>query len=194
MPWLPMYLNSDDKAFLIDWLNQENNIAEIVLNEDKRWIATDNITISLNKRYCFWHNQSGPLPLLRSNKNLFGKKKKDGLIKNPYDGWTEERTGANPLLPYFGAGHPGIFWLNFSEKKESITLSSFEWIGNHYSIIGSKAPEVTMKWWQRLRHFVMKNSIKIPRSGEIDGDHKEIWAFSGAIQDIKDGIMRNSNP
>ena len=194
MPWLPMYLNSKDKTLLIDWLDNEDDIAEIISNGKKCWIATNRIDFTLSKRYCLWHNKSGHLPLLKSGKNIFGKEKSDGIIKNPYDGWEEQRTGANPTFPYFGSGHTGIFWLNLNEKKETLSLDSFEWIGNHYSILGDKAPEVTMKWWQRLRRFVKKNATQIPRTGNIENDDKEIWVFPGALEEIKSGKKRDDNP
>jgi hypothetical protein len=55
------------------------------------------------------------LPLLRE------KGRPDGVIEDPSVGWSEERTGADPTTPYFGAGHVGIFWLNvrtIGRKKE----------------------------------------------------------------------------
>lgn len=79
MPWLPLYIDKPDLIMLIDWLNEENNIAFIVGDGSKRWKAS-NIERYDDIRHCLWHCESGPLPLLR-------KKLPNGKISDPFKGW-----------------------------------------------------------------------------------------------------------
>lgn len=193
MPWFPIYADRDDFEFLIRWLINEDDIAFIVPHGTKSWIAIQELKDFSNERLCLWHAPSGPLPLLREDTTL-----PDGIIENPWNGWIEEITGANPNNPYFGSGHPGVIWLNVryesSEDKNTIGLSSFEWIGNWYRIIGRPAPTVTEQWWQRLRRWTKKSSVRIPREGPTDGPHPEIWAMKSALAKIKSGVKRELNP
>lgn len=190
MPLLPMYLDSEDLKDLSYWLNEEQEISIIVSIGEGEWKATQDISINSDGRYCLYHKQSGPLPFLK--KSWTGK---ELMIPDPFSGWKEMKTGKNPNNPYFGAGHPAIFWLNARlGYDDKIGMSSFEWIGNHYSIIGKPAPEAAKKWWNRLRRRVKKISKRIPRSGPIDGNQKEIYSFPNALRKIESGITRANNP
>jgi len=145
------------------------------------------------ERVCLWHVPGRPLPLLHPPPgNTIDS------ISDPWSGWTELRAGADSTCPYFGAGHPAVIWLNQRPKSkqapDGIGLSSFEWIGNHYSLIGSPAPEATEKFWQRLRRWVKKSAIMIPRVGAVDGPHPEIWAFPSALAAFRSGRGRDANP
>lgn len=150
--------------------------------------------------YQLWHIPSGPLPLLDANKGGVKLKFKkedwedDGKVDNPWLGWTEIRTGANSRIPYFGAGHPGVFHLeiNLPHDKE-IQMSNFGWIGNHYKIIGNGANQSTEKLWNKLRRMVKKVATQIPRSNNSNGK-KEIYAFPTAYQEIKNGRPCSLNP
>jgi hypothetical protein len=113
MPWLPIYIDKIDLKMLIDWINAEKNIAFIEGNGPKKWKAVNSIERYEDKRHCLWHCESGPLPLLR-------KRLPDGKILDPFKGWKERRTGADSSTPYFGAGHPGVYWLN--ARTEGINI------------------------------------------------------------------------
>ena len=185
-----MYLIEEDLKCLSEWLNGEKEIALIKSVGERKWQAMNDFEITEQGRYCLFHTNSGPLPLLSEN---FGEP--DEEIPNPFVGWQEKRAGANPNQPYFGAGHPAIFWLNARLKNNNVIgMSSFEWIGNHYAQIGRPAPDVAKKWWGRLGRWVRKETFKIPREGPIDGDRKEIWAFSSAMLEIESGVNRANNP
>ena len=190
MPWLPMYLDLEDLKDLSYWLNEEQEISIIVSIGEGEWKAINNISISSNGRYCLYHKHSGPLPFLK--KNWTGK---ELMIPDPFSGWKEMKTGENSENPYFGAGHPAIFWLNIRMgTDEEVGMSSFEWIGNHYSIIGNAAPELAEKWWSKLKRWTKKNGCRIPRSGEIVDGKPEIWTFKSALKEIKSGKPRARNP
>ena len=191
MPWLPMYLTKADLNHLFAWLNDESDIAFIISAGPMRWRAVNAMDEAREGRSCLWHRQSGPLPLLREGVA-------DSFVVDPWTGWTEETTGANPTQPYFGPGHPGIYWLDAQTSSrwdsEAIGLSAFEWIGNHYKPTGREAPPVTKQWWERLRRWVKKQAVRIPRVGQWNGPDAEIWAFPGALEEIRSGKRRDENP
>jgi hypothetical protein len=193
MPWLPLYADEEDCRVVHDYLNQNEEIAFIVPDGPHRWRATRTVPVMDAVRICLWHVPSGPLPLLHQHPS-----KTVDSIHDPWSGWTELRTGADSTCPYFGAGHPGIIWLNHQPKAlrvpDGIGLSSFECIGNHYAISGNPAPEVTERFWKRLRHWAKKSAVRIPRDGPVDGPHPEIWAFPSALAAFRIGRGRDSNP
>jgi hypothetical protein len=192
MPWLPIYATELDIQNLFAYLNDEEEVAFLVADGPGKWIAKKRGEYTGDIRYCIWHVPSGPLPLLRQNGQ------EQGLVNDPWQGWQEERTGADSTTPYFGAGHPGIIWLNAragsKRKKNGIGLSSFEWIGNWYRVIGNAAPETTEKFWKRMGRQIKKGASRIPRAGAYDGPHPEIWALPDALTRIQDGAERDDNP
>jgi hypothetical protein len=217
MAWLPMYLLDKDVGFLNDWLNQEEEIAFLVSNGNKKWIAkkehdiladigtqkvADGLTFAIPNyaEYNLWHVPSGPLPLLEANaggvKLKFNKEdwNKDGKVDNPWLGWKEIRTGANQRIPYFGAGHPGVIHLEINlPHEEEIRISSFGWIGNHYKMIGNGADSTTEGFWKKLRKMAIKVATQIPRSNNVNYK-KEIFAFPTAHKEIQNGRICALNP
>jgi hypothetical protein len=133
---------------------------------------------------------AGRLPLVR------GGGIAAGVIDDPWAGWTDERTGADPALPYFGAGDPAILWWNVRTRGRGggLGLSSFEWIGNRYAVLGTPAPATTESWWKRLLRGVARDAVKIPRNGPWDGESAEIWALPSALAAIRSGVPRDDNP
>jgi hypothetical protein len=188
MPWLPIYAAEKDYSEILEHLNQSNEIAFIVSIGAGKWVAVDSIKEFNPGRHCIWHVPSGPLPLFK------GVDEKSEQIINPFDGWKEIKAGANSSTPYFGAGHPGVIWLNVRSHQTdklsgiiTIGLSSFEWIGNHYKAIGSPANPETEKFWKSLGRWVKKQAIKVPRGGPEQNTQPEIWAFSNAISIFESG-------
>tara|TARA_B110000261_G_C12875454_1_gene274215 strand:- start:62 stop:625 length:564 start_codon:yes stop_codon:yes gene_type:complete len=187
MAWIPLYINKQDEKDLLDILNQEEQIAFLVSNGKGKWIAVKSINQLLCQRVSIWHIPSGKLPLLTQDD-------KEEWIQDPFNGWTEKRKGADESTPYFGAGWPGIINLNINTNDSSVIgMSSFEWIGNHYSIIGITANESTKKFWNKLRRLINKKSSKLPRSNE-EWNKPEIFTFQGALKEIENGKERNINP
>lgn len=191
MGWLPMYINEDDAKVVCSWLSEERDIAFIVSSGPKKWRAEERLDEYGDARYCVWHCRSGPLPLLR-------KMLPDGRISNPWKGWKQKITGGDPTIPYFGPGHPGVYWLDLRTRSQrnpgALGLSGISWIGDYYKALGNPAPEVTKKWWQRLRRWVKKQAIRIPRKGPCDGPNPEIWTFPSAFREIQNGRKRDVNP
>ena len=191
MPWLPIYADRNDIERVVAILNADNDCAFIVRDGRKRWKAVLRLETAADGRYCIWVRSGGALPLLRSDGT------EDGLIENPWEGWSPQRTGADPSVPYFGPGHTGVVFLNVRTQGRgggAIGLSSFEWVGNYYRILGRAAPPEVEKWWQRLRRSIKKIGKRIPRDGPIGGPDPEIWALPSALASIANGAPRDVNP
>lgn len=173
-----MYLGRDDLEVVMSWLNQERAIAFIVADGARRWKAVDAVADPDDGRYCLWHIESGPLPLLREADQPL-------VVNDPWAGWKGLRTGVDATAPYFGPGAPNIFWLEaradpwtsgrvppgklgppadtgLRSIQESYHYSSFHWIGRRYR---EPPPEAT-KWWARLRRWIKKQSVRIPTDGD----------------------------
>lgn len=193
MPWLPLYADAHDFRTILDWLNATEELAFIVADGPHRWRAVHTIPSLESYRFCLWHVPSGPLPLLQAHPN-----RENGRVEDPWSGWQELRTGADASQPYFGAGHPGILWLNHRPVSlrfpRGIGLSGYEWIGNHYRAIGSPADASTEAFWRAMRRWTQKHARKIPRHGPLDGPRPEIYAFPSALAAIESGTDRDMNP
>ena len=189
MPWLPFYASATDYGAIRDHLNSEASLAYITSAGPGKWVAVRTVESLVSGHHCLWHIPSGPLPLLR------GKDQDNDQILDPFVAWTEVHPGADPSTPYFGAGHPGVFWLNLnvegvSKQGDSVVgLSSFEWIGNHYRIIGNAAQPETEAYWKVLRRWVAKSAVNVPRGGPSKLSPPEIWAFSGAQLQFSQGTL-----
>jgi hypothetical protein len=200
MPWLPMYLHAIDVKIVLDRLDGDKELAWIIPRGPGRWIAVPKhprLAGYEYGRYALWHVPSGPLPLIASQGQA---RTSEAWIDDPWKGWNELRPGADPQVPYFGAGHSGVYWLNLRvaaspvEGLARIGMSSFEWIGNHYRIIGRPAEKATELHWKRLRSWAGRNAERIPRSGPVDGPGAEIYAFPTALRAIRAGATRSPNP
>lgn len=180
MPWLPLYATENDLPQILEHLNASPEIAFVVSHGLGKWLAVKSLDSLAPGRYCLWHVPSGPLPLFR------GAHEAPGQIADPFAGWAEAKAGADPSSPYFGPGHPGVFWLNVRangitrEGTPLVGLSSFEWIGNHYKVIGSPAQPETERYWKALQRWAKKVAVKVPRGGPTAVTPPEIWAFANA--------------
>ena len=191
MPWLPIYADKQDIEIIIDILNADNDIAFIIRDDSDssklRWKAVAQINDTSSERLCIWHIPSGPLPLYKKT-NFFS------LINDPWCGWDDLWADrVSPKTPYFGIGHVGVVWLNNHTLKDNdkLAISSFEWIGNHYSVIGNKAHPSTETWWKKLRGKIAKLSVKI---GRTDALKPEIYCMNSANAKIQKGMPRDMNP
>ncbi|GIH14808.1 hypothetical protein [Rugosimonospora africana] len=186
MAWLPMYLLDDDVNLVVDRFNQDGSLAWLINVDTGRWRAAPHLDRVSVARVGLWHVPSGPLPLFAS-----GRGKAEGEIPDPWAGWQVDHGG----LPYFGAGHPGVYWLNLrTAAPEPIGMSTIEWIGNHYRSIGRPATSETVRHWKALRRWADRMGDRIPRAGPIGGPGKEIFAFPSALAAIKVGRSRLPNP
>ena len=192
MPWLPIYAALEDFSEIHEWLNSSSDLAFIVPDGAGKWRALNSLPSLSLDRYCLWHVQSGPLPLVQVN-----PQHKDSFVTDPWNGWQELRPGADTNQPFFG-NHPGIIWLNRRPSSfripNGVGLSSLEWIGNHFRIIGNPAKVETEALWRSIRRWVQKRAKKVPRNGPIDGPDAEVFAFPSALALFHRGTGRDVNP
>lgn len=202
MPYIPIYLHENDVQDLNLWLNNQESIAFLVSNGDRRWIAQKENNILEGKdmkdnrkptkiSYKLWHVPSGKLPLLKKMDDNSGEAQ---TIDNPWLGWEELYPGADSSVPYFGAGCTGIFNLTVKIGTDQlIEMSTLNWIGNRYKIIGDGALESTEKFWRKLRAMIKGFSTQIPRANR-PGGKPEVFAFRQAFKEIENGIPCALNP
>lgn len=189
---LAIYAYGADFDILLEWLNSDDEIAFIVPNGDKRWIAKARLDAFEQKRYLLWHVPDGRLPLLSSHRI---EATSTDWIENPWKGWKERRTGADPSIPFFG-DPPNVFSLEVGlrsvvDPAHSIGFTGFGWIGNRYRVLGSAAHPQTEKWWRRLRQRVKKVAVLVPRGG-LGGKLLDTWAFPTAYQMVQQGTKADT--
>lgn len=182
MPGLKIYATEIDFDTIREWLNDEQEIAFIISNGPKRWIATAQLDAWPGRIIALWHIPSGPLPLLSAGNAP------DTWITDPWKGWTERLAGLDRTEPFFGAGHPGVVRLHVCPRwQDKIGVSGFEWIGNRYRVLGQGAHPSTEKWWQRLRRWVKKMGVRVPLGGLNSDVPLEAWTFPDAYQRMQHG-------
>jgi len=193
MPWLPIYLYGEDASALQGMLNKDPEAAFLISDGPSRWRAVATVEKLPRRRYAIWHVPSGPLPLLGPT----GAQPVD-WIDDPWQGWQELRSGHDTLNPYFGAGYPGMVWLNLKNEaggsEGEIRLSSFEWIGHRYDVLGNRASAETDRWWKRLGAAIRRNTNKVPRGGLAEPTPPEIYAFPEAHRQLELGLSAVDNP
>jgi hypothetical protein len=189
-----MYLEPSDAEIILDWLNNDDEIAFFVSKGPKKWKAVK--TIDKLKTYnLFWHTPYQNLPLIRGNNE------KPGVIENPWLGWEEVRNSRDDI-PYFN-DCPGTikfnllinrFYIDENNKPvDAILISSFGWIGNYYKVLGKPALEETEKWWKNLRKRINKFSQKIVLTWE-NNRKTDIYAFPNALKAIENGKRALNQP
>jgi hypothetical protein len=189
LPWLPFYAHEQDFELILAKLNGDPEIAFIISVGPGRWTAQEQLDTFEQRKYALWHVPSGPLPFLSRKWYRIRR-----VIKNPWQGWTEEFSGVDPSIPLFGPDHPGIIWLDLRWQgwfdADAIGLSGFSWIGNRYRFMGKGAKPATELWWKRLRRWVRTVARQIPRFGPWEGPDREVWAFPSALDSIMRGVPR----
>ena len=188
MAWLPMYLLEEDVVLLNHILCQETELAFLIGSGSDRQIAKAAPDISKDltnrhvKHYTLWHVPVGPLPPIPPAPSL-----------SP-SGWKGTQLAGMPLGESGVAAFspdPCTGYINLEinlPQRDTILISSFGWIGNHYREIGYPAHPTTSILWQRLRRLIRKYSVQIPR-GNKASFRNEIFAFPEAHKAIRCGHL-----
>ena len=191
MPYIGIYAVEADLPTLFGLLDDE--VAFIVSDGPDRWRASRTLNGVDAHEVTLWHIPSGPLPLLGETKSS-----PDGVVSDPWAGWTERRAGADRYQPYFGTGHPSVIRLKVApsgrEPSSICGRSGFEWIGNHYAVLGSRAAKPTELWWKRLRRKVSQVGRKVPYGNDPDMAAHTLWALPAAYELLAQGAKADLNP
>lgn len=183
-----MYVTREDAAWLLDALNADDEIAFLVADGPRRWKARRAVDeLPAGRTTALWHLPSGPLPLVGST---------DPQIPDPFAGWREQITGMDPTVPYF-ENHAGVLLLTYRpeglSRGSACGLSSFQWIGDHYAVIGKPAPRATERWWTGMVRKVEAAATLVPRRSLIASSPPEIYAFPAALDRLNDGKTFDQN-
>jgi len=180
MPAIQFYAAEDDFIEILDFLNKDVDIAFIVNEKPKSFKAVETLTTEqFNSEFIIWHT-SASLPK-QSPKNLSSIEliewnKNPEIIEEPFLGWEYEGL-THKGFPNFN-NSPAIIQFEKTsmtdtfENGETIAQSSFSWVGNYFSIMGSKPDPVVQKWWNRFKRTIKKLSVQItnpaPRQNEFN--------------------------
>jgi hypothetical protein len=197
MGWLALFVDEEDSAVLLRWLSAEPQVAFLLADGPGRWKAVKSVERLADGHYCLWHISGAPLPLLRNDGT-------EAPLPDPWQGWREERPGADRTAPYFG-DHPSIFRLDLRARhrpysaeerttlsvqdgrligeKDCLWLSDFQWDGNHFG----PAPRQTQRWWQRLKRWMSRSTTKLTTN------HTSFWAFPSARKKLLGGMSYSAN-
>jgi hypothetical protein len=177
MPSISFVADEDDFRTVLAYLNENPEVAFIVADGPGRWRAVQAVEQLDIDRIALWHIPSGALPLLHASHD-----QPDEPIQDPWHGWDELRPGYDRSHPNFGPGHPGILWLIPNPQgpgtAHGVGISQFQWIGNHYSVIGLGAAPATERFWKSLRRWIVRQTI----SRDSTGDSR---AFPSAMARIR---------
>ena len=209
MPWLTMYLVDPDVNTLCAMLCDDPDVALIRADGPGRWKAQCEIPTLPDGEHGLWHIPSGPIELHSTVPKAPPK-----VVKDPFRGWKEIVTPRQPGVPWISTGALGVIWLRVRRKagpatstfspytdpswrapaNEVIGMSTFNWIGSYYSIIGERPAKSTQLWWQSLRRRIAKVAEQIPSTGRRSDTRKSVWAFPAALEQIKRGVRRVDQP
>lgn len=186
MPWLPFYCAPNDLSSLLGLLGDD--IAFIVPDGNRRWRAAREFIPEEGSRTALWHIPSGPLAQLGK---LYMKPggipdaEPNAPVEDPWAGWAELRSGAEPAVPFFGDRDAGVFRLSLQftgkEPGSKCGVSSFGWTGNRYP---DGVPRVTRNRWATLRRHMAKVAQKVPIGGFSTGYPPVMWALPHAVENL----------
>ena len=193
MPWIPMYLTDEDVPTLLNLLSDDREIAFLRSDGPRRWRAVERLDSLDRKRVALWHVPSGPLPLADKH-----RPEPIAFIEDPWAGWKEKWTGADPSVPFFPSCDQGVIYLGLrpqgSDQDSVCGMSEFGWIGQRYRGIGQPAKPETERWWNSLRRRVAKLTRKAPRQSLSSSWPPEIHAFAAAYALLEAGGVADLNP
>lgn len=215
-----MYVTREDAAWLLRTLNADNEIAFLVADGPGRWKARRTVDeLPAGQTTALWHVPSGPLPLIdrhgRAEDRWEERSTPSGPvptpkpsgplplvgptypnIPDPFAGWRERFAGMDPTVPYF-EDHTGVVRLTYRpdgwSHGSACGLSSFQWIGNRYAVIGKPAVETTERWWSELCRKVKAVATLVPWRTLSASSPPEIYAFSAALELMRDDKTFDQN-
>jgi hypothetical protein len=195
MGWLPIFVDERDAKLLVDWLNQEAEIAFLVSVGGGKWKAEASVADLKDGEYSLWHIESGSLPLWCGSHY-------QGTITNPWEGWTDLPLAESPTRPISGVNCPGVISLTLHTRhqpyskqelnelsvcngllmreKDIMIVSDFQWIRDRYG----SAPRQTHRWWRRLNYWVSRQAVRLTPAGV----RWSFWAFPSAFKKLKSGM------
>jgi hypothetical protein len=121
--------------------------------------------------HSLWYIPAGPLRLLKADKAA-----PDGIIPDPWAGWTEERPACTPGRPDFGPASPAEIRLGLWVHKEKMMTSQF------YCGPGLRSRQ-WRQWWRELEGWFGRSAAQLQ---DPKGTFT-VWALPSALQRLKEG-------
>lgn len=200
-PNLFLYCFDADLPLLYELLGDD--LAFIVPDGERRWRATADRPRQRHFRLDLWHVDGGPLQVVSGDRKVLMAE-----VEDPWSGWHQCRhPDHGPPLPLterrtsdwrddpepLGFATEGLLYMAtqnlFSlsvrvpgkEAGSTCGISNLSWIGNRHASIGSNAPDVTVRRWNRLKRDIGKCAVKVPPGGPSGTGKPEFWAFPNAL-------------
>jgi len=188
MPSILIYALESDLQTIVDYLNEDPEIAYVIPDGPRRWRTVDRIDQFVAGHHALWHRPSGALPLVGST-----EAEPDTPILDPDAGWEERLPSAISGQPFFGS-HPNVIWLHVSTGRPGVVpMCAFGWIGDRYRAIGDGATPAANRWWRRLQRWI-RNRAKIAPRGSLGASGPvDVAAFPAALTQLQDGVPGDLN-
>jgi hypothetical protein len=119
-----------------------------------------------------WYIPAGPLPLLKADRAA-----PDGIIQDPWAGWTEERPACTAGSPDFGPASPAEIRLGLWAHREIMMTSQF------YCGPGLRKQR-WRQWWRELEGWFSRSAAPLQDPNAA----YTVWALPSALQRLKEGM------
>lgn len=190
------YLTDDDLPTLVDWLNNEDDVAWLLKVDQHgclyRWQAFSTVTSLAPGEYGLWHMRS-QRPIIPSG----SARAENTVVADPFRGWDQRLDHDQAQTPWFGAQHTGPFRFRYmpegTEAPNSIGRSGFFWQADYFRPIGHSADSVSKKWWNRLKRFIGKQTVPVPWPPDSDS-RLRAYVFPHAREMHVNGMPLDVNP
>jgi hypothetical protein len=194
MPALYLFVHHDDISEIVQRLSVDEAVAFLLSDGVGQWRARQSVDTLPPGDYLLWHQPGGPLPLVESDGRVRGS-----VIENPWDGWREQRPGANPRVPWLG-DPPQVFQFHLwpdgsplerrsllSSDSPYLGVSSMSWIGNHWAAVGKPAHPDTSRWWRSWTAWVRRVTTPMLATVPVNSPGNKAYAFPAAWQHLQQG-------
>jgi hypothetical protein len=137
----------------------------------QHWRAARPVNSLNDGWHSLWYIPAGPLPLLKADRAA-----PDGIIPDPWAGWTEERPACLPGSPDFGPASPAELRLGLWVQAD-IMMTSQVYFG---SALRSRQ---WRRWWRELEDWFRRSAAKLQDRGST----YTVWALPSALRRLKEG-------
>jgi len=190
-----MHATKRDIGLVRDWINQSVDVAWIVKIAQSdctyTWQAVAQVQTVEEQQYALWHTTAGPINIPSGKLDTA-----DGLVLDPFEGWTQTLDHANATAPWFGANLPGPYSFHFrelgKEQPDSLARSDLYWALDRFKSIGKPAHPEAKRWWQQFRRFIERSTNKMPWPDPAGRFHT--YVFPEALEQHRAGRHLDVNP
>ena len=166
MPSISFVADEDDFRTVLAYLNDHPEVAFIVADGPGRWRAVQALEQLDIDRIALWHIPSGALPADSGQIRPAGRthpRPMARLGRTPY-------LATTAIVPTSGLAIPESSGSSRVHRDpgpaHGVGISEFQWIGNHYSVIGLGAAPATERFWKNLRRWIVRQTTSRASTGD----------------------------